>query len=359
VIVIDLPRGLLAVTLALFGCGEPLPPSAPRPAPPPSASVAPSAAMGALEQIQSDARGLDPLVSSPFTHRFLAAVAGLPHVAPRHLWHDAEKTRFFTEREAAALPAAERSALLPFEANEEYYYTTRYGSPLSYARPLDILAENGRSIPPAAKILDFGCGYLGHLRLFASLGLDATGIDVDPLLRVLYAEPGDQGEIRGAGGAGAGRVRLVDGSFPGDPAIVAAVGSGYDLILSKNVLKRGYVHPERPADPKRLVHLGAPDGVVLASFFAALKPGGAMLVYNICPALSPPDKPFVPWSDGRSPFSRQQWEAAGFVVRVFDRDDTPAVRAMGHALGWDCGEDAMDLVNDLSVLYTLVERPGP
>jgi hypothetical protein len=124
------------------------------------------------------------------------------------------------------------------------------------------------------------------------------------------------------------------------------------------VLKRGYIHPERAADPKHLVHLGVPDDFVLAAFFAALAPGGAMLVYNVCPAPSPPDKPFVPWSDGRSPFSRDQWTAAGFEVVALDVDDTEAVRTMGRALGWDKDpDDPMDLEHDLSVLYTLVKKP--
>jgi hypothetical protein len=53
------------------------------------------------------------------------------------------------------------------------------------------------------------------------------------------------------------------------------------------------------------------------------------------------------------------WEAAGFRVIEFDRDDSPAARAMGHALGWDQGNGAMDLEKDLFATYTLVRRAGP
>jgi hypothetical protein len=133
------------------------------------------------------------------------------------------------------------------------------------------------------------------------------------------------------------------------------------LVISKNVLKKGYIHPDRPvAHPKALIDLGAKDEVVLRSFFDALAPGGHFLVYNICPALTPPDKPLIPWSDGRSPFSKSQWESAGFEVLVLDRDDTQAVREMGKKLDWDLpedGEPGMDLDHDLSVIYTLVRRP--
>ena len=67
----------------------------------------------------------------------------------------------------------------------------RGGSPLSYARPLDILFSKGLALPQGAKALDFGHGYIGHLRLLATMGVDATGVDVDPLLTALYGEPGD------------------------------------------------------------------------------------------------------------------------------------------------------------------------
>jgi hypothetical protein len=352
----------LALGLSTLACGGAQEPVT---APPPPASAlvvamkpgAAPAPVNAIDQLRGDAKKLDALATTPEVKRFLAHVTTLPHLASRTLYHDEKKTRFYTEQQAAALPSAEKAALRTRVADEELYYNTRYGSPLSYSRPLDILFSRGLSLPPGAKVLDFGYGYVGHLRLLATMGVDATGVDVDPLLRALYSEAGDQGEIAGPGGE-KGRVRLIDGRFPADPAVVAAVGVGYDLVISKNVLKKGYIHPDRPADEKLLIKLGASDEAVLKSFFDALEPGGKMLVYNICPAPTPPDKPFIPWSDGRSPFTRQQWEAAGFKVTVFDQDDTAAVRVMGHALGWgDDPEDKWDIDHDLSVLYTLVERP--
>ena len=82
------------------------------------------------------------------------------------------------------------------------------------------------------------------------------------------------------------------------------------------------------------------------------------MIYNICPDLTPPDKPFVPWSDGRSPFSKAAWEVAGFEVLAFDVDDTAAVNRMAHLLGWgDDPEEKWDIDHDLSVLFTLVRRP--
>jgi SAM-dependent methyltransferase len=300
--------------------------------------------------IAAEAERVRPLTVSPFARAFLDQAARLAPVRPRTLFTDAAKSRYWSEAEAALVPAAERAGWETVVVDDEGYYETGYGTPISYSDPLDVLATSGFALAPGDRVLDFGYGYIGHLRMLASLGLTVVGVDVDPKLRALYSAEGDQGAIA------QGSVRLVDGLFPRDPAVRASVGTGYRLILSKNVLKRGYIHPDRPADPRHLIDLGLPDDAVLAGFHDALRPGGRMLVYNICPALSPADKPFVPWSDGRSPYTRAQWEAAGFVVIALDVDQTPTAKRLARALGWDRGADAMDLENDFSVLYTMVER---
>lgn len=364
---------LIAATVAAFAAGAcsgaDVPPAVPGAASSASATVAPSATaaqssgsvtpsgLAPVEEMRLHAGRLKAFVHTDGARAFLDAVTTLPKIAPRSLFHTADRSRYHTAREAEALSPAERAALVPLPADEELYYYTRFGTPLSYARPLDVAFSNGLSLPPGSKVLDFGYGYIGHLRMLASMGLEVTGIDVHPLLRALYSEPGDQGPVAGSSGR-AGSVRLLDGHFPKDAGVVAAAGSGYRFVVSKNVLKKGYIHPDRPADPKHLIDLGAADQVVLKSFFDALAPGGLFLVYNICPAPSPPDRPFVPWSDGRSPFARSQWEGAGFEVIAFDVDDAAKVREMGRMLDWDKGPEPWDLEKDLSVLYTLVRRPG-
>jgi hypothetical protein len=149
-------------------------------------------------------------------------------------------------------------------------------------------------------------------------------------------------------------VTLVDGRFP---AARARTGDGFDLILAKNTLKRGYVHPERPVAPRMKMDLGLPDGEFARTLFQLLKPGGSLLIYNIAPAQAPPGKPYIPWADGRSPFDEATWRAAGFRVVAFDRDDTPAVRTMARALGWDRDEEPMDIEHDLFATWTLLQRP--
>ena len=113
----------------------------------------------------------------------------------------------------------------------------------------------------------------------------------------------------------------------------------------------------RSADEKRLIKLGVDDETFVRTLFAMLAPGGRALIYNLAPAQAPLDKPYIPWADGRCPFARPLWEKAGFRVVEFDRDDTAAARAMGHALGWDQGEDKVDLEKDLFGTYTLAEKP--
>jgi len=309
----------------------------------------------ALETIRKQAVALAPGARSDLVREFLKAANDLPSIPPRRLFRDESKTRYFTETEAASLPDEQRKPLSEVEVGESYYYNTRYGTPLAYSRPLEILAAAGLTGLAGKRVLDFGYGSIGHLRLMAIEGAEAVGVEVDPLLRALYAAPGDQGAVRGRHGRD-GSVRLIDGRFPADGPVREAVGSGYDLILSKNVLKNGYLHPERPVDERRLVRLGVDDGAFVRALHDALKPGGLLLIYNLCPAPAPPDKPYVPWADGRSPFPRSMWEEAGFRIIAFDADDSAAARAMAGVLGWDKGVGAMDLEKDLFGTYTLVER---
>ena len=190
-----------------------------------------------------------------------------------------------------------------------FYYTTKYGSPLAYVRPFDLLGQSGLETMEGHRVFDFGYGTIGHLRLLASLGADVTGVDVDPLLTALYSQPEDQGPVKNGRGQ-TGRVRLIEGRFPADQAVTTAVGKGFDLIISKNTLKKGYVHPERPVEKRRLLNLDVDDEAFVRALHAALKPGGWVMIYNITPAPSPPDQPYKNWADGRCPFPRPVWEAA-------------------------------------------------
>jgi SAM-dependent methyltransferase len=317
----------------------------------PAAAVAKSP----IATLKRDALSLEPLVTSRLAKDFLKATANLTAISPRTVYLDESTKTYKSEAAAAALSQQERSRLKRIDLDASFYWNTKYGSPLAYARPLDVLGRSGLNDVSGLKILDFGYGTIGHLRLLAWQGADLTGIDVDPLLHALYSAPTDQGLVKNLNRRD-GQIRLIDGRFPADPATTAAVGENYDVFISKNTLKKGYVHPERPVEPRRLLNLNVDDDVFLKTLHHAVKPGGWVLIYNICPAPSPPGQPYKNWADGRCPFSRDLWEKAGFHVIAFDQDDTPAVRAIAHALGWDRGSSPIDLKSDLFAMYSLMQR---
>jgi SAM-dependent methyltransferase len=307
--------------------------------------------------IRQQSETLAPLVRSPLAKRFLLATADLPAVPSRTLYRDAAKTTYYSQAQADRLGEDQRKKLTPISLDESFYYNTKDGSPLAYVRPLELLGQAGMGDVAGKRILDFGYGTVGHLRLLASLGAEVVGVDVDPLLPAFYSEPNDQGVVKGRHGRD-GRITLVHGRFPADAAVAKAVGTGYDLILSKNTLKNGYLHPAQPVDKRMLIDLGVTDAAFVRALYAALKPGGKVLIYNICPAPNPADKPYLPWADGRCPFPKALWEDAGFRVLVLDQEDSPAVRKLGQALGWDRGSQAMNLEKDLFAHYTLAEKPS-
>jgi len=300
-------------------------------------------------------KALEPLTGSAWVKRWLAAVSTLPAPEARTVFRDKETRTYYSPGEAERLPREEREALERLDLPATYYYTTRYGTPLAYARALDLAAADGFEPAPGAKVLDFGCGGIGPLRLLAALGLETVGVDVDSSLRALYRKPEDLGPVHLPGGP-AGSVSLVIGRFPADEEARRDVGGGYDLVISKNTLKNGYLHPERPVDKRMLIDLGVSDEQFARTIHSILKPGGRFMIYNLAPAPSPPDQPYKPWSDGRTPFPREMLEAAGFQVVAFDVDDSPAARTMGRALGWDRGDSPMDLEHDLFATWTLVRR---
>jgi SAM-dependent methyltransferase len=309
-----------------------------------------------VARIRREAEALRPLVTSELAREFLRATADLPAVSPRTLYRDARRGSYLAEPEVTPLGAERRRALVPLTLDESFYYYTKYGSPLAYARPLELLARAGVHDVAGRKVLDFGYGTVGHLRLLAGLGADVTGVDVDPLLRALYSAVGDQGPVKGRTGR-QGRITLVDGHFPANEAVRAAVGTGYDLIASKNTLKMGYIHPAEPVDDRLRVDLGVDDAGFVRALYSALRPGGRVLIYNICPAPSPPGQPYKPWADGRCPFPKAVWESAGFQIIAFDREDSEAAREVAHALGWDRGDTPIDLKADLFATYSLMRKP--
>jgi SAM-dependent methyltransferase len=267
-----------------------------------------------------------PIVSGAWTKRWVAEAPELEAVRPRKI------------------RVMEREVLV----DEQLFYSGRYGSPLTYARALDLAEKHGFAPQDGAKVFDFGYGSIGHLRMLAQLGIDVTAVDVDPLLAAMYADS--------SGPYSKGHVRLLNGRFPAEQTLVQQTGTGFDLVLSKNTLKRGYIHPSRkPSSPRHIIELGVSDEKFLEQIAGMLKPGGIFLIYNLCPPKSPLDKPYIPWADGECPFSTEQLTVAGLDVLEFDVVDDKPARELGRRLGWDA-DGGMNLETDLFAWYTVARR---
>lgn len=303
--------------------------------------------------LRQQAADLAPLAASPLAKEFLAAAGALPRIEPRQIHADPATREWLTEEQVGTLSEERRATLRTRDVTEDLYYQTRYGSPLMYVRAMDILAKHGVTSLAGKRIMDYGCGTLGHLRMLAACGAAAVGVDVDPFLSVLYSRPGDTGPVKPAApGTPEGSVSLVVGSWPGKTA--ETVGGGFDVIVSKNTLKAGYIHPTREVDTRMLVDLGVPEGEFLEALHDALAPGGLVLIYNICPAEAGPDQQYLPHAEGRCPFPREQLDAAGLKVLELDTDDSAAARGMFEKVGYPTTK--ADGSPDIFAWYTVLRR---
>jgi SAM-dependent methyltransferase len=308
-------------------------------------SKAHAAASPALQQLQHDAKAVSPWATTAPAREFLEAVTLLPPQAPRTVFTHKAKRQSLTPAQHAQLSLEARAGFELVEHDEAFYYSTNYGTPVAYVRALDVAAQHGLRTLDGTRVLDIGYGAIGAPRLMASAGALVSALDVDSLLPALYRERSDQGLVRGPGGR-VGSLALYDGLFAGDAALTRALGRHYDLIVSKNTLKRGFMKPA----PGRSawVDFGVPDAAFLSALHRALAPGGLLVIYNLAGKFDLQR----PATDGRSPFERAAFEAAGFEVLALDVNDETAARAMGQALGWQ--QQMGDLSQNLFALYTVL-----
>ncbi len=103
-----------------------------------------------------------------------------------------------------------------------------------------------------------------------------------------------------------------------------------------------------------LIQLGVPTEQFLPEVARALKPGGIFAIYNICPG--PEIDRYIPWAYGESPFTKEEFAAAGFELLAFDVVDDEQVHELAYALKWD--EQGMVIEGDTFAWYTLARRKG-
>jgi hypothetical protein len=308
-----------------------------------------------IQELVEHVAALAPLVESELARAFLNAAPSLPPVS-RMLYREPETRQTITAEERAALPEEDQEKFVERPIASRFFYCTSYGTPLIYARPLDVLSRHGIQTLKGCKVMDFGYGMIGQGRIMAMLGADVHGVDVDSLLQALYSHPDDTGPVFGPEGV-EGKLTLHHGQWPADAELVRAVGGDFDVILTKNVLKRGYIHPAREVDPSRLVHLGVDDEAFLAAVKQALKPGGVLLVYNISPKQNPEDKPYLPHADGEFPFARDLVEQLGLEVLAWDEQDDEVMRKLFAAVGYDQGKGVESLAQTVFTHVTVLRKP--
>jgi hypothetical protein len=283
---------------------------------------------GTLPELRRLAAKLEPQVKAPWVKQWLGNVKELKHVEPR--------TYFCTKDKQSCASADVPDAGFNARVVDDEYLYARITDPLGYERAFEVLAAKGFK-PAGAKVLDFGYGNIGQLLMLAKLGADVHGVEVDALLPLA-----SKSLLKG--------VTLHHGYFPSDAKLVSEIGGGYSLWLSKNTLKRGYVHPTDPPGAKAQIDLGD-DAALLAIIHKELKPGGLWFIYNIGPKQK---TPYVPMADIHCPWTREQLTAAGFEIVEFDVDDSAAMRAMGHALEWD--SDGTNIDEEFFAMWTLLRR---
>ena len=331
----------------------------PQPAatPAPTTAAAPAVEPTVVDEMKAHAAAITPLLQTDLAKRFVAATAALPAPPVRTVYRNRIKDIALTQQQHDALQESEREGLVEKACDPLFYYYTGYGTPLAYARPIDLVATHGLPDVAGKKILDFGYGSIGHLRLLATNGADAHGVEINPIFAAMYSAPGDQGEVANiTPGKPAGNIKLHHGRWPADEPLTKEVGDGYDLFISKNVLKRGYIHPARQTDPRFLVTLGVDDKTFLANVNRSLKPGGLLVIFNISPKQNPDDQPYLPHADGRCAFEKELLEAAGFEVLEYDRDDADAVCQQWVKFGYDEGKGLESLRQSTFVWSTIARK---
>ncbi len=318
----------------------------------------------------NDARvveALRPLATTPAAHAWLDEGARLPDdVEPRtvHYQRTREGARAYTQAEHDALSDAEREGLRALECGPDGgYYDTFYGSPLAYLRAIDLGAQNlgeaDKDEPfslEGARVFDLGFGQLGQLRMLAQAGAHAVGADPDPILKAIYSRPGDTGSVAHDEGPD-GSVTIVHEVWPASAHARDAVGGGFDLIIARNLIKRGYIDPPQETPAYARVDFGVDDDAFLAALHDALRPGGVLVVYTLGGKYTPPGDGYIASCDIANPWPQAEWENAGFEVLAHDTPEDDMARKAGAALGWV--EMGMDLQTQLFGVYSIYRRPAP
>ena len=259
--------------------------------------------------------------------------------------------RAITSADYEALPEEEREGWRAFEVTPDSYYATFYGTAAAYLPAVDFAATamdatDDADLFEGKRVLDLGYGQMGQLELLAACGAEVVGVEVDPILTMLYDDTQQPRAVENPAGDG-GSVRVTECLWPNEESCRENVGGGYDVIISRNLLKRGYVKPEKLLGNYVPVAHGMSDAEACGHFYDALSPGGVLVIYSLG---GKPD-PAKPWTDIANPWPLGAWESAGFEVVHHDLDVSPGAREMFVALGYRTAEEAEDALFGVCSVY--------
>lgn len=314
-----------------------------------------------LDDLRAKAQSLADNSQAGLVKNFLSAATSLKPIEERTIYFNRAQRKALTKEQFRDFTEDKQSEFVPMLVDNQLYYGY-YSTPLAWVRPLEILAENGIESVDSKRILDFGFGNVGQLRMLASMGANVTGIEVaNGVHEAMYSQESDQGVIAKLSSGGIendGSLKLAFGRWPAEKEIVAEVGGNYDLIVSKNVLKLGYIHPQQEVSKRMLIDLGVTDERFLSELFKLLKPGGMLLVYNIHPMQSSDPKEYKPWAHGETPWEKDDVTKAGFEVVAWHVDDSTAIQSLGTRLGWrDSSMNEEDFKEGFRAMYTILKKP--
>lgn len=325
------------------------------------AALAQEDAPGHNQKYAREAEAVRAFATTPSANAWLDEAERLPAFEPRtiHYTRTRNGNTAYTAEQYEALDEADREGLRELTAEPGGRYDeTFYGSPLAYLRALDLGAQHLGTEAESfglegARVFDLGYGQIGQLRMLARAGAHAVGADPDPILAALYAQPGDTGPVAREDGPD-GSITLTHGVWPADESAREAVGEGFDLIIVRNLLKRGYIHPPQETPAYTQVSFGVPDGEFLGALFNALRPGGVLVIYTLGGPYAPPGESYNPSCDIANPWSEETWADVGFEVIAHEAPESEQARAVGAALGW--GEQ-LDLDKGIFGITSIYRRP--
>ncbi len=299
----------------------------------------------------NEVKVIEAALKEALTHDWLKGVQTLPNIEPRTLYRQTKTREWIAQSQFENLPNNEKSIYSEQSFDEAAYYGTFYGTPLAYALPINVLGKLGVKSFAGKRIADYGYGAVGAVRLTAATGAHVIGVDVDSVLPALYNQAHDQGLVNDrALGAASGSITLVNGNFPSDPKTIAAM-SNIDILFAKNTLKKGFL---APSQGKAYIDPGVGLDQFLKAFHSALASNGIMIIYNLSQRQEPGK--YRGANDGGSPFTREQYAAAGLEVLAFEQDDSSQARVVAQGLGWGGPQGMGDLDANLFAQYTALKK---